>query len=59
MTGALQEEDNWTEICTEARVDEDTERKQMANHKPEKKAWEETSLANTLISDLSLQNCRK
>lgn len=21
MTGALQEEDNWTEICTEARVD--------------------------------------
>ena len=33
--------------------------KAKSNHKPEKKAWEETSLANTLISDLSLQNCRK
>ena len=34
-------------------------RERMANHKPRKKASEETNLADTLISDLSLQNFEK
>lgn len=34
-------------------------REKMAKHKPRKKTWEETNPANTLISDLSLQNCDK